>query len=183
MNEGPFGCYTGDYGGSNLCPLVEISGLSMVSEPLIPLTLAGPLPMEDCWIARANLEIIRARLKIDIPEINSIEMPLEAAFYGLYFVTCIDPLVSVDELSQRMRRHDYLARMKMLILLHNADDFVIETNWRALLKNMPAAQIWRDGADELGMLLNNPPAILQHDAKIIQKMRNRLRIAATEPIP
>ncbi len=183
MDEGPFGCYTGDYGGSNVCPLVEISGLSMVSEPLIPLTLAGPLPMEDCWIARANLEIIRARLRVDIPEINSIEMPLEAAFYGLYFVTCIDPLVSVDELSQRMRSLDYLARMKTLILLHNTDDFVSETNWRVLLKNIPTAQIWQDGAADLGMLMNTHPAKLQHDARIIEKMKNRLRIAATESTP
>ncbi len=183
LNEGPFGCYTGDYGGSKGCPLITISALEMVADPLIPLTLARPLPMEDCWIARANLEIIRARLKIDIPEISSIEMPLETAFYGLYFVTSRDPQVSVDELSQRMRRLDYLARMKTLILLHNSDDFVSETNWSVLLQNIPTAQIWQDEAADLGMLLNDQPAKLQHDVRIIEKMRNRLRIAVTKSTP
>ncbi len=180
MNEGPFGCYTGDYGGSNDTPLVRVSSLSLVEEPLIPLTVAGPLPMEDCWIARANLEIIRARLAIDLPEISSIEMPLTAAFHGLYFVRSREISARVDMLAQRLRGLDYLRRIKLLILLHDNAPPVSELNWRELLRETPEPQIWRAPSADLSTLLNDHPHKLQSDHQLQTRLLQRLRIDSTE---
>jgi 4-hydroxy-3-polyprenylbenzoate decarboxylase len=178
LNEGPFGCFSGDYGGSNDCPLVEISALSMVDEPLIPLTLAGPLPMEDCWIARANLEIFRARLAVDLPEIGSIEMPLEAAFHGLYFIRCHDTAISAADLAQKLRGLDYPQRIKMLVLLGETDEAVSESGWRELIGKLPAERIWTDPAADLGRLLNNQAPSLQADTRLQKKLLARLGLDA-----
>jgi len=180
VNEGPFGCFTGDYGGSNACPLVEVSALSSVAEPLIPLTLAGPLPMEDCWIAKANLEVIRARLAIDLPQISSLEMPLETAFHRVYFVRSKIATATVDELAEKMRRLDYLAGLKMLVLLRDADKTVGEDNWRKILTQISSEQIWQDPAADLAALFIKRTPSLQHDARMLENLLQRLQIDVRE---
>ena len=180
LNEGLFGCYTGDYGGSNDAAVVVASSLAMVAEPLLPLTLAGPLPMEDCWIAKANLEIIRARLAVDLPQISLIEMPLTAAFHGVYFVRSHERSATVDALARRMRRLDYLRGIKLLILLDGNDPGISDLNWRKLLRETPAAQIWQAQSEDLSALLSDQPQKLQPDHQLQRRLLQRLRIGLTE---
>lgn len=180
VNEGPFGSYSGDYGGSNDCPLVRVSAVTMVEEPLMPVTVAGPLPMEDCWIARANLELIRARLSVDLPEVSAIEMPLVAAFHGLYFVRCENLRVSAEQLAKRLRKLDYLRHLKLLILQNREDEVVSDSNWRGIMKNLSADQIWQDPYVQLDDLLNDNPAKLQHDQHLIKSLLERLATAGIE---
>jgi len=179
LNEGPFGCYTGDYGGSNLCPLINISGISMHSDPVLPVTLAGPLPMEDCWIARANLELIRARLAVDFPEVCSIKMPLETAFHGIYFIKVFDGVASVDEIADRFLSLDYLARIKMLVLLEK-EVSLSETNWREFIKTVPTERIWQAEINDLQPVIDSQPAKLQHDSQLIEELITRIDLDANE---
>lgn len=176
VNEGPFGCFRGDYGGSNECPVVALSALSMVDEPLLPLTLAGPLPMEDCWFAKANLALIRARLAIDLPEICTIEMPLESAFHGVYFVSSSNPAAVAAELAGQMRGLDYLARLTTLVLLRAGDGTVTETNWRDLLQRLPAAQLWQAPGTDLVALIKRTTPQLQHDPQMLTNLLQRLKL-------
>jgi len=176
LNEGPFGCYTGDYGGSNDCPLVKIVAVTRVDDPLIPLTVAGPLPMEDCWIAKANLEIIRARLKIDLPEVCSIAMPLETAFHGIYFLRSFENSPDIETLSKKIKFLDYLSNVKLLILLTDQDDDVTDENWRELLGKISTKQIWQDPSYNIEKLNKHQPANLQHDRQMQLHLLRRLQL-------
>ncbi|WP_020674790.1 UbiD family decarboxylase [Geopsychrobacter electrodiphilus] len=179
INEGPFGCYTGRYGGGNDCPIIDVSAVFAVDKPLIPLTLAGPLPMEDSWLARANLELIRARLGIDFPTITSIAMPLEAAFYGLYFVKVNDAQISVSEVADQLRSFDYLKGLKMLVLLE-PEEILAGTLWRQQLRKIPARRIWQNRAADLENLLALQAPQLRHAPGLAESLLRRLELAGIQ---
>ncbi len=175
IDEGPFGCFKGNYGGSNLCPLIEVSAVSMVENPLLPLTLAGPLPMEDCWIAKTNLEILRARLAIDMPEIGSFEMPLDSAFHGLYFARCTTTDMTVESLVEELHNLDYLRHLKMLVLL-GPEESISDLNWRNVLKQITDAQIWQDPDADMAALLEKRPSIIAPDPGLQKELMQRLHL-------
>lgn len=142
-NEGPFGCYRGNYGGGNLCPLIDLKTMQVRPEPLLPLTLAGPPPMEDCWLAQAQLEIDRARLQLDVPEVADLWQPINAAFSGVYFVRCTQS-VAAKKLAQRIMETGCLRPFKGLVMV---DERPFE-NWRELLHCTDRERFWSaDGAD------------------------------------
>lgn len=173
LNEGPFGCFRGDYGGRNDCPLIDVSSIAMVNDPLIPLTLAGPLPMEDSWIARANLELIQARLRIDLPEVRSLEMPLDAAFHGLYFVRVTNMEWSVNDIAVQMQALDCLRHIKMLVLLTEEEN-INESGWRQALGRIPEERIWQDPDVNIDDLLIDKPAILTPNRSLQRELVQRL---------
>ena len=173
VEEGPFGCYRGDYGGGNACPVVEISAIRRVENPLLPLTLAGPLPMEDCWLARANLELVQARLRIDLPGIERLQMPLETAFHGLYFVRA-SGIETVADLARQLQQLGYLRPLRMLALLGDDDPDANEHNWRKLLQTVSRERIWRQADDDLDRLLRGERPRLQHDPRLVARMSDLL---------
>ncbi len=174
INEGPFGCYRGDYGGANECPLVEISLIATVADPLLPVTLAGPLPQEDCWIAKAELELIRVRLAVDLPEITQLAMPLDAAFYGIYFVSCQSEATRADTLAEKIQNLGYLRRLQMLVVLPEDKLGSIEKNWRSLLSQTRAEQVWRKPDADLERVISRSPAVLSHDKQMLDNLLRRL---------
>jgi 4-hydroxy-3-polyprenylbenzoate decarboxylase len=176
LNEGPFGCFTGRYGGGNDCPVMAVSSISAVDQPIIPITLAGPLPMEDCWLARANLELIRARLSIDLPEITALEMPLDTAFHGLYFARSGDERLGAAELAAQMLQLDYLRGLKMLILL-DAEEGLDVVNWRHQIQHKPSSRVWQQQAAALSGLLSPAAPALRHDPALIDALLLRLGAA------
>ncbi|MCF6177910.1 MAG: UbiD family decarboxylase [Geopsychrobacter sp.] len=172
INEGPFGCFTGAYGGNNLCPLLEVSSVASAERPLIPQTLAGPLPMEDSWLARANLEFLMARLRIDLPQIKSLQMPLDAVFFGLYFASVEGDRLCAAELAAELRKLDYFKHLKMLVMLEEGEN--LETDWRLQVQRQAKDSIWKEDSLRLEALLCRRPAVLQHDPAVLDSVLQRL---------
>lgn len=172
-NEGPFGCHTGDYGGGNDCALIEVSTIRRVAQPLVPLTLAGPLPMEDCWLARANLELVRARLAIDLPEISAVELPLDAAFSGVLLVRS-SSRVTAAELAARLCQFDYLAKLKVLAVQYDSA-FPGSANWRERLRGLPRGQLWCENDGILRRLLEPQAPCLRHPEALRRALLARLQ--------
>lgn len=126
LNEGPFGCYLGDYGGGNDCPLIEIESIRCRPQAILPLTLAGPMPMENSWIAQARLALDRARLRIDLPQLVNVWQPLEAAYSGFYFVQSQTP---PEELARRILELELLRPFSGLVRVDKEPG----VDWRELL--------------------------------------------------
>lgn len=173
-NEGPFGCFHGTYGGRNLCPLVQISAIRRSSEPLIALTLAGPLPMEDCWLARANHELLRARLAIDLPHLELLDLPLETAFHGLYYVRSRQPELGVADIAAQLQDLGYFSRLQMLIKLDPDSPLPTDLNWRQLYAAARPEQVWHLPSVTLKQLLRNTPASLVYPPNLLRKSTRRL---------
>lgn len=173
-NEGPFGCFRGTYGGRNLCPLVQIRAIRRSSDPLIALTLAGPLPMEDCWLARANHELLRARLAIDLPHLELLDLPLETAFHGIYYVRSRQPELGVADIAAQLQDLGYFNRLQMLIMLDPDSPIPTDLNWRQLSAAARPDQVWLLPSVELKELLRNTPASLAYPPNLLRKSTQRL---------
>ncbi len=173
-NEGPFGCFRGNYGGGALCPTVEISAIRRTTEPLVPLTLAGPLPMEDCWLAKANHELMRARLLIDLPHLELLDLPLETAFSGLYYVRSHRSELSVADIAAQLKGCAYFRRLQMLIKLDPDAPSPNDFNWRQLAVNARADQVWRLPSADLDNLLKVKPPCLTYPPVLLQSCMQRL---------
>lgn len=173
-NEGPFGCFWGDYGGRSLCPTVDISAIRRVKDPVLALTLAGPLPMEDCWLARANHELLRARLMIDLPHIELLDLPLETAFSGLYYVRSHGQERRIEDIAQQLKNCGYFNRLQMLIQLEKDSPLPDDFNWRQLAAAARPSQVWGQPSTNLDRLLKGTPARLAYPAKLLKSCAERL---------
>jgi 4-hydroxy-3-polyprenylbenzoate decarboxylase len=91
ITEGPFGNHTGYYSPAGPAALLRIASISHRPNAIIPATIVGPPPMEDCWMAKAWERILLAFLKKLIPEVTEIHFPLEWIFHQSAIISLENP--------------------------------------------------------------------------------------------
>lgn len=79
--EGPFGNHTGFYSPAAPASLMRITSISHRPDAVIPATVVGPPPMEDCWMAGAWEHLLLAFLQKLLPQIAEIHFPVEWVFH------------------------------------------------------------------------------------------------------
>lgn len=79
--EGPFGNHTGFYSPANPAALMGITAVRHRADAIIPATVVGPPPMEDCWMAQAWERLLLAFLQRLVPIIKDIHFPFEWVFH------------------------------------------------------------------------------------------------------
>jgi len=89
--EGPFGNHTGFYSPAAPAALMRITAISHRHDAVIPATLVGPPPMEDCWMARAWERLLLAFLRRLVPEIKEIHFPAEWIFHQSAIISLDNP--------------------------------------------------------------------------------------------
>jgi 4-hydroxy-3-polyprenylbenzoate decarboxylase len=85
--EGPFGDHTGFYSLEDLYPVFHLSCVSHRKNPIYATTIVGKPPMEDGWMGKAVERIFLPLMKLTIPEIVDINLPLEGVFHNLMIVS------------------------------------------------------------------------------------------------
>ena len=85
--EGPFGDHTGYYSLSDNYPVFHVTHQTRRSDPIYPATVVGKPPMEDCYMGKATERIFLPILKMQLPEIVDINLPIEGVFHNLAFVS------------------------------------------------------------------------------------------------
>ncbi|MEN6412431.1 MAG: menaquinone biosynthesis decarboxylase [Veillonellales bacterium] len=80
--EGPFGDHTGYYSLADQYPVFHITCITHRKNPIYPATVVGKPPMEDCFLAKATERIFLPILKMQLPEIVDINLPLEGVFHN-----------------------------------------------------------------------------------------------------
>jgi 4-hydroxy-3-polyprenylbenzoate decarboxylase len=81
VTEGPFGNHSGFYSPAAAAALMRVTAISHRSDAIIPATVVGPPPMEDCWMAQAWERLLLAFLQRMTPSITDIRFPLEWVFH------------------------------------------------------------------------------------------------------
>jgi 4-hydroxy-3-polyprenylbenzoate decarboxylase len=81
VTEGPFGNHTGFYAPSAPAALMRVTAISHRPDAVIPATVVGPPPMEDCWMAQAWERLLLAFLQRLVPLIKDIHFPFEWIFH------------------------------------------------------------------------------------------------------
>jgi 4-hydroxy-3-polyprenylbenzoate decarboxylase len=89
--EGPFGNHTGSYYPAGPAALLRVTAISHRPGAVIPATVVGPPPMEDCWMAKAWERLLLAFLQRLIPAIVDIHFPLEWVFHQSAMISLEKP--------------------------------------------------------------------------------------------
>jgi 4-hydroxy-3-polyprenylbenzoate decarboxylase len=84
--EGPFGDHTGFYSLADQYPVFHVSCITHRKNPIYATTIVGKPPMEDGWMGKAVERIFLPLMKLTIPELVDINLPLEGVFHNLMIV-------------------------------------------------------------------------------------------------
>ncbi|MFZ7131401.1 MAG: menaquinone biosynthesis decarboxylase [Eubacteriales bacterium] len=85
--EGPFGDHTGYYSLTDYYPVFNVEKITRKKNPVYPTTIVGKPPMEDCYMGKATERIFLPLLKLFIPEIVDMNMPLEGVFHNCAIIS------------------------------------------------------------------------------------------------
>ncbi len=88
--EGPFGDHTGFYSPADSYPVFHVTCITCRNDAVYPATVVGKPPMEDCYMAKATERIFLPLLKMLVPEMVDMELPMEGVFHNC-------ALVSIDK--------------------------------------------------------------------------------------
>lgn len=85
--EGPFGDHTGFYSAPDYYPVFHITCITHKKEMLYPATIVGKPPMEDCYMGRATGRIFLPLLRLILPEVRDICLPMEGVFHNAALIS------------------------------------------------------------------------------------------------
>src|SRR6202162_5152894 len=85
--EGPFGDHTGFYSLEDLYPVLHVQCITHRKDPIYATTIVGKPPMEDAYMGKAVERIFLPLMRLTIPELVDINLPLEGVFHNLMLVS------------------------------------------------------------------------------------------------
>jgi len=85
--EGPFGDHTGYYTLEEPFPVFHLKCVTRREKPIYPSTIVGRPPMEDAWLGKATERIFLPLLRLVLPEVVDMNLPVEACFHNLVIVS------------------------------------------------------------------------------------------------
>jgi len=86
-SEGPFGDHTGFYSLEDLYPVFHVTCVTHRKDPIYATTIVGKPPQEDAYLGKAVERIFLPMMKLTIPELVDINMPIEGVFHNLMIVS------------------------------------------------------------------------------------------------
>jgi 4-hydroxy-3-polyprenylbenzoate decarboxylase len=88
--EGPFGDHTGYYSQDGEYPIFRLTAITHRKDPIYLTTIVGIPPQEDFYLGKATERIFLPLMRLHLPEIVDMDMPLEGVFHN-----CV--IVSIDK--------------------------------------------------------------------------------------
>lgn len=85
--EGPFGDHTGFYSLPGLFPKFHITTMTHRKDPIYTTIIVGKPPMEDCYMGKATEQIFLPLIRIFLPEVVDLNLPLEGVFHNCAIVS------------------------------------------------------------------------------------------------
>jgi 4-hydroxy-3-polyprenylbenzoate decarboxylase len=85
--EGPFGDHTGFYSLEDLYPVFHVTCVTHRRDPIYSATIVGKPPMEDAYMGTAVSRIFLPLMKMTIPELVDVNLPIEGVFHNLMIVS------------------------------------------------------------------------------------------------
>jgi 4-hydroxy-3-polyprenylbenzoate decarboxylase len=85
--EGPFGDHTGFYSLEDLYPVFHVTCITHRKDPIYATTIVGKPPQEDAYMGKAVERIFLPLMKLTLPELVDINLPVEGIFHNLMIVS------------------------------------------------------------------------------------------------
>ena len=86
-SEGPFGDHTGFYSLEDLYPVFHVTCITHRKDPIYSATIVGKPPQEDAYMGKAVERVFLPMMKLTIPELVDINLPIEGVFHNLMIVS------------------------------------------------------------------------------------------------
>ncbi len=146
VNEGPYGNHTGQYVSRADCPVMQVTAIRVRPNPIIPITVVGPPPSENIYLARANEILLREMLKTDFPQIRDLQMPLETIFHGVALLAVKSQSVGENkELLHHLWENSPLRNSRLLVLLdEDIDTSSVSSCWWRTINCLQNQKIYQD---------------------------------------
>ena len=87
LPEGPFGDHTGYYTPVEPYPVMHVTAITQRRQPIYATTIVGKPPMEDAYLGKATERFFLHLLRVVLPEIVDINMPVEGGFHNVVIVS------------------------------------------------------------------------------------------------
>jgi 4-hydroxy-3-polyprenylbenzoate decarboxylase len=85
--EGPFGDHTGFYSLADEYPVFHVTCVTHRKNPIYATTIVGKPPMEDAYMGKAVERIFLPLMRLTLPEIVDVNLPIEGVFHNLMIVS------------------------------------------------------------------------------------------------
>jgi 4-hydroxy-3-polyprenylbenzoate decarboxylase len=85
--EGPFGDHTGFYSLADEYPVFHLTCVTHRKNPVYSTTIVGKPPMEDAYMGKAVERIFLPLMRLTLPEIVDVNLPIEGVFHNLMIVS------------------------------------------------------------------------------------------------
>jgi 4-hydroxy-3-polyprenylbenzoate decarboxylase len=85
--EGPFGDHTGFYSLEDEYPVFHVTCITHRKDPIYATTIVGKPPQEDAWMGKAVERIFLPLMRLTIPELVDVNLPIEGVFHNLMIVS------------------------------------------------------------------------------------------------
>jgi len=116
--EGPFGNHTGYYSPAAPAALMRVTAISHRRGAVIPATVVGPPPMEDCWMAQAWERLLLAFLQKLEPSVSDIRFPFEWVFHQSAIISLDNPRPGmVRNISARLWAFPWFRSARVLLFV------------------------------------------------------------------
>lgn len=119
--EGPFGNHTGRYSPAAPAQLMRVSAVRHRRRAIIPATLVGPPPMEDCWMAGAWERLLAAFLNTLFPAVVDIHFPQQWVFHQSAIISLEKPSPGmVREIAGQLWKTTWFGAARLIIFVDAA---------------------------------------------------------------
>ncbi len=123
VTEGPYGNHTGAYTPAGPAALLRVTAVSHRPDAVIPATVVGPPPMEDCWMALAWERLLAAFLRRFVPPVADIRFPLEWVFHQSGVISLENPRPGmVRETAEQLWPLPWFAAARLLVFVDAGAD-------------------------------------------------------------
>lgn len=85
--EGPFGDHTGFYSLADEYPVMHVTCITHRKDPIYSTTIVGKPPMEDAYMGKAVERIFLPLMRLTLPEIVDVNLPVEGVFHNLMILS------------------------------------------------------------------------------------------------
>lgn len=147
VTEGPFGNHTGYYSAAGPAGLLRVTSISLRPDAIIPATIVGPPPMEDCWMATAWERLLLSFLKTLFPAVNGLHFPQEWIFHQSAIISLENPQPDmVREIAALLWDTPWFSAARLLVFVDAAVDpaDLSGVAWRAINLHGLAQGLFRD---------------------------------------
>ncbi len=86
-SEGPFGDHTGFYTLPDDYPVFHVTCVTHRKNPIYATTIVGKPPMEDAYMGKAVERIFLPLMKLTLPEIVDVNLPVEGVFHNIMILS------------------------------------------------------------------------------------------------